>query len=219
MNIPIQGLLFKYSKNYFSEQDFKFFHQIYMLVIECLQNEVYYDNLKQIKLEGPISAWRITTLNSYLQVIVTKWNNLFNIHGNDKQTNFKKLTQYGAKLKRIGIKTPDEKGILNHILQAANIKENEFEAIKNNLINYRNKFVSHKDLIFLTSNDNKLFHPMIEDIKKLTWSLYQLLIQLLATFPIQSNQHENKPLFYIYYTSLEEFKSILEITIPQFYSK
>jgi hypothetical protein len=197
--------------------EFSILQQLYLITIECIQTVIYYENLKlSNEFRSSFIAWHATTLNAYQQTILIKWSNLFNLHGKEDQTNFKILQKpFGARLKQIGIADPD-KDLLKFVLQHANMTESQYDDLLENLKNYRDKFVSHRDIKYLTSANNKLNHPYIRPIGIVSWGLFRILKDLLNTYPTKPDATNYECLKYINYDDFNDFENMISQTIPSF---
>jgi hypothetical protein len=175
---------------------YRLLSQMYDVALSCLSYYVYFKEIQKQKPKEH-NDWLIATHNAYYDLCVLHWCMLFG-EKNTEKTHFYYLADQKYNLlgnfEQLGITPLNKTGVSKYILTTSNIDQKMFGKFRKETLLYRNKNLIHREHDPDVVHDGWITRPLTQTIIQSTFPLYELIIQLAATFP-NAPDRKNEHLF------------------------
>lgn len=179
--------------NFMPHRTYRLINQMYDVAITCLAYCVYFKEIQKQKSDKR-NSWLIATHNAYYDLCVMHWCMLFGSEHNEP-THFYHLLDKKYHLKERMILSnsdkPSKQALRNLILSNSKINHAEFHKLKITTVQYRNKNLIHREHNPDFIHDKCMNRPVVRNLLKTAYSLYELITNIASTYPKQPD-HSNK---------------------------
>ncbi|HCC3233743.1 TPA: hypothetical protein JD761_002490 [Legionella pneumophila subsp. pneumophila] len=195
-----------FSEAWLPQPECRLLKQMYGIAGDGLQYLYYkrWFNENEQYIQQIDSGWYTYTVNGYYDLSLRNWCMLFGTY--DEPTHYHKLLDYtGIKsnLQTIYLGGEIDKNKLREkLLESMSISFEDFCAYHKCVVEYRNKYLSHREHHPNQIKDGDLTYPRLDIARQSLLSIFFILIQILREYPNTSTK-DNK-----YFCEYKNFNSI-----------
>lgn len=199
-----------------SHTESRIIQQLLNIVGDGIQNYHYkqlFDSFEK-KISRANRTWYIYTINSYYDAAVRDWCMVFGSYS--EPTHYIRLLKHRPILNIINNIIDKEKtskeDILAYLLRDISITQAVYEKYHQNITDYRNRYLVHREHRPEKINDNDLSYPELEILFRSLSSLYLFIVKIIKQLPDSHNgQYQVK---YYDFENKVQINEYLEKTNP-----
>lgn len=194
---------------YLPHEEFRLLSQMNLIACEGIHNILYFRFFKKLNFPEKYTTWLTCTLNSYFYISVSRWCMLFGTYS--EPTHYRELLKSPIISLKLKEKTTDEiteVDLRSYLLTRANIQKDDYETYHQKMLNYRNTFSIHRYHSPEKIKEGDIVHPELETAKSSFLSITSILLEVLNTFPQNSDSVNNSKYVYDDFSPQEIIDSI-----------